>query len=158
MSELIERISREVGIFRSEQEKAEILAAELKQDRIAKVESLLEETGVRPLLEEIKDSGFLRWSSEPVHDEHGQTTSDYTPAKIVLWFNTVNYQNNACIALKYDYDGHSNCKAIAFSITENEVVFNHHQPGVRRITTPMNPDVLEATVIEAINYPSVMDV
>ena len=77
MSELIERISREVGIFRSEQEKAEILAAELKQDRIAKVESLLEETGVRPLLEEIKDSGFLRWSSEPVHDEHGQNKGNF---------------------------------------------------------------------------------
>ena len=104
MSEVFDNIKNEIIDFRDDLDKKRALAAELIEQRVEADRIMLENSGVRPILEEIRDSGLVKLKIKKQYKQlswikklfgNEETAIDYyVPAQIV--------DNQIYLSLRFD--------------------------------------------------------
>ena len=150
MSEVFDNIKNEIIDFRDEQDKKRVLAAELIAQRIEEDRVMLENSGVRPIFEEIRDSGLVKlrakkpssfgWVKKLVGNN--ETELDYVPAVIV--------DSRIYLSLRFDQrrDG---CSEVRIAAIRGQLNIAH---GYNRVDyTPIAEGGLADAIIEGLKNP-----
>lgn len=138
------------------------------EQKIAKSKKILEDSGVIKLFEEIRDTGLVKWSEEPINQQsdNGKETKPYQPAIIKFGFEDM--YKHAFISLQYNnryiYDnddnegnpcGHFTNEVLTLDVLSNGKIgeIEHKSDGKRRkYTDPDNYIVIEKEIKNIPNY------
>ena len=152
MSELYERISKEVGITRSKKERKAALAEALRIETRSKEEALLAKSGIRSIFEELRDKGLVRGSSKPVYDDQGQMVSEYTPAGILSSADGHESYMGAFISLGFDSSPNSS-SSVCFMVREGKLFLDKGHYSSKQVKMRN----LDRVIIEAVKNPVIHD-
>ncbi len=150
MSEIFEDIKNEIDDFHNEQDKKREIASELYEQRLEENKVILENSGVRQILEEVRDSGLVKLKLKKDHKTglfkriFGSKIDklDYVPAQII--------DNQMYISLQFD-ERPDSLSEIRVAVVEGQLHIAH---GYNRVDyIPIQKGDLANAIAECIKNP-----
>jgi len=151
MSQILDEIKTEVNNYRKEidikrEREAALLEQKIEADRV-----LLENSGIKQIFEEVRDSGLIKLRSKNIRErgwlykilhKDQENELDYIPAEIV--------DNSIYISLRFD-EGRNGCSEVRIAAIGGRLNIAH---GYNRVDyTPIEDNELAQAIIDGIKNP-----
>ncbi|NTW61315.1 hypothetical protein HGB24_01330 [Candidatus Saccharibacteria bacterium] len=156
MSQVFDRIHKEISDYKKDQEKRREIAKKSIEEALAEDRAILNKSGVKEIFEEIRKSGLVKLRSERQGKKTGfwaklfsedeayakPSELDYVPAEII--------DNGYSISLRFD-EGPDGCSEIRIAVIGGELNVAH---GYNRVDyTPIGPGEIADAIVDSIKNP-----